>query len=360
MRTANAEAVEKNEGAIRQVADRHGVWSLDRLVISAGAGSPPSCPRTQTVGEPESRADSRERPALQERGERRPSIARELDVTSRERPALQEFARSSLDRAAMGPERGAMRVGAGGRPETRGVATVRAGRQGAPCGLPSGLSGTAEPSPGPGIGSSAAHQPLLVAEPGRREVPGAKSRVSALFVARDSVYRQLPDVVCYDESQDARLYNGPWPVVAHPPCERWGGFARANGWHIGEDGGCFTAAVLAVRKWGASWSIRLARALGERRAGRTRRVRAAGSGRTRTDGRVTSSRATTATGRARRLGSMPHCQRERCRACYGGRASRPSGRGLGETRSASAESERCSGCAGRSGLPRQDCSPRRW
>lgn len=54
--------------------------------------------------------------------------------------------------------------------------------------------------------------------------------------------------------RDARLYNGPWPVIAHPPCNRWCSMARLNqrrwGAKVGDDGGCFEAALLAVRRWG--------------------------------------------------------------------------------------------------------------
>lgn len=79
-------------------------------------------------------------------------------------------------------------------------------------------------------------------------------RVAALFVEKDGAYFGLPNVDPWDETRDARLYEGPWPVVAHPPCARWSRLARfcevRHGLKVGEDGGCFEAALHAVRKWG--------------------------------------------------------------------------------------------------------------
>ncbi len=46
--------------------------------------------------------------------------------------------------------------------------------------------------------------------------------VAVLFARADSVYKTLPDVEVYDMDRDARTYDGPWPVVAHPPCRTWG------------------------------------------------------------------------------------------------------------------------------------------
>jgi hypothetical protein len=46
--------------------------------------------------------------------------------------------------------------------------------------------------------------------------------IAALYVETDGCYFGLPDVDPWDEQRDARLYGGPWPVVAHSPCERWG------------------------------------------------------------------------------------------------------------------------------------------
>jgi hypothetical protein len=81
------------------------------------------------------------------------------------------------------------------------------------------------------------------------------ARVAALFVEPGGCYCGLPHVDAWDRSRDARLYAGPWSVVAHPPCERWG---RYHGgapltWprlKLGDDGGCFASALASVRYWG--------------------------------------------------------------------------------------------------------------
>lgn len=78
--------------------------------------------------------------------------------------------------------------------------------------------------------------------------------IAALYVEARGVYADLPDVEVWDEARDARLYAGPWPVVAHPPCARWSrlaGFTEARfGLKRGDDGGCFEAALAAVRRFG--------------------------------------------------------------------------------------------------------------
>lgn len=45
--------------------------------------------------------------------------------------------------------------------------------------------------------------------------------VAVLFARADSVYKALPDVEVYDAERDARTYDGPHSVVAHPPCRAW-------------------------------------------------------------------------------------------------------------------------------------------
>lgn len=78
--------------------------------------------------------------------------------------------------------------------------------------------------------------------------------IAAIFVETNGCYFNLPGVDPWDINRDARLYPGPWPVVAHPPCERWGRFAKGhmtNQVHtIGDDGGCFASALASLRRWG--------------------------------------------------------------------------------------------------------------
>ena len=78
--------------------------------------------------------------------------------------------------------------------------------------------------------------------------------VAALYVETGGVYFGLEDVDPWDEARDARLYAGPYPVVAHPPCARWSRFAGFTesrfGLMRGDDGGCFAAALAAVEEYG--------------------------------------------------------------------------------------------------------------
>ena len=83
--------------------------------------------------------------------------------------------------------------------------------------------------------------------------------VAALYVKAGGTYYGLPNVDPWDEKRDARTYSGPYPVVAHPPCQRWGKFwfgcplmVKRTGLRKkkGDDGGCFESALNAVRRWG--------------------------------------------------------------------------------------------------------------
>lgn len=83
-----------------------------------------------------------------------------------------------------------------------------------------------------------------------------RTDVSALYVMPDGPY---PSLVTdwWDEARDARLYTGPNPVVAHPPCQLWTNFAELNYRRYGKeslkpgnDNRCFFAALWSVRTFG--------------------------------------------------------------------------------------------------------------
>ena len=75
-------------------------------------------------------------------------------------------------------------------------------------------------------------------------------RSAALYVETDGVYYGIAGVDPWDAERDARNYDGPWPVVAHPPCTRWSLMGLCRGYYDGDDGGCFAAALEAVRRFG--------------------------------------------------------------------------------------------------------------
>jgi hypothetical protein len=80
-------------------------------------------------------------------------------------------------------------------------------------------------------------------------------RIAALYVETDGIYFGLPGVDPWDISRDARRYDGPYPVVAHPPCQRWGRFwhgstRKPHQYELGDDGGCFESALSAVTRFG--------------------------------------------------------------------------------------------------------------
>lgn len=79
--------------------------------------------------------------------------------------------------------------------------------------------------------------------------------IAALFVETDGCYFGLPGVDPWDEQRDARLYAGSYPVVAHPPCQRWGRFwhgstRKPHQFKLGDDGGCFASALASVNRFG--------------------------------------------------------------------------------------------------------------
>lgn len=80
---------------------------------------------------------------------------------------------------------------------------------------------------------------------------------AALFVQSDGCYSDLHEIDAWPEQRNAMNYKGNFPVVAHPPCQLWGAMAKVNysrwgGDHNrpGNDGGCFSFAIDAVRRWG--------------------------------------------------------------------------------------------------------------
>jgi len=79
--------------------------------------------------------------------------------------------------------------------------------------------------------------------------------ITALFVEDGGVYCDRAGIDPWTIERDARTYRGPYRVIAHPPCKRWGRYwsggpsAKVRR-KLGDDDGCFAAALWAVRTFG--------------------------------------------------------------------------------------------------------------
>lgn len=71
--------------------------------------------------------------------------------------------------------------------------------------------------------------------------------VAALYVRKGGVYWDRDEVDAWDEKRDARLYDGPFPVVAHPPCGPW---SKLRHLCTRQDPSCGPRAVQQVQRWG--------------------------------------------------------------------------------------------------------------
>lgn len=72
--------------------------------------------------------------------------------------------------------------------------------------------------------------------------------VAALYVRSDSIYKSM-GCDAWDIERDARKYNGPFPVIAHPPCGSWGRLRMVSKASQTEKD-CAIIAVSQVRRFG--------------------------------------------------------------------------------------------------------------
>jgi hypothetical protein len=71
--------------------------------------------------------------------------------------------------------------------------------------------------------------------------------IAALYIDPRGPYPRMEGVDCWDEARDARLYAGPWPVVAHPPCGPWSSLRHL---YRGAEHDCGPRAVDQVQLYG--------------------------------------------------------------------------------------------------------------
>ena len=79
---------------------------------------------------------------------------------------------------------------------------------------------------------------------------GKPRPVAVLYADPRGPYPSIEGVDVWDEERDARFYEGPHPVVAHPPCGPWGHMLRFCGPRLLAQKPLATLAIAQVRRWG--------------------------------------------------------------------------------------------------------------
>lgn len=76
--------------------------------------------------------------------------------------------------------------------------------------------------------------------------------IAALYIDPRGPYPKMPGVDCWDEARDATRYQGPAPIVAHPPCGAYGSLRhlRVPRRDRRDDSACGPRAAEQVRAFG--------------------------------------------------------------------------------------------------------------
>lgn len=94
--------------------------------------------------------------------------------------------------------------------------------------------------------------------------------IAALYIDPRGPYVNRPGVDAWDEARDARLYDGPHAIVAHPPCGPWSALRHLSRETTAD---CGPRAIEQVQKWGGvveqPWTSRLFEARGVPRSALT-------------------------------------------------------------------------------------------
>jgi len=75
------------------------------------------------------------------------------------------------------------------------------------------------------------------------------TEIAVLFAKVDSIYKSIPGCDVFDIERDALNYQGPYPIIAHPPCRGWGNLRKMSN-HTDAEKALGPWAIKQVQKYG--------------------------------------------------------------------------------------------------------------